>query len=50
VVGLRSRFPVGPRCGMMTRSQWLIKDKDKDKDKDKEGKPTEVHRHGMEVH
>jgi hypothetical protein len=31
---------------MMTRSQWLIKDKDKDK----EGKPTEVRHHGTEVH
>jgi ketosteroid isomerase-like protein len=28
----------------MTRSQWLIKGQDKD------GKPTEVHHHGMEVH
>jgi ketosteroid isomerase-like protein len=28
----------------MTRSQWLIKGKDKN------GKPTEVHHHGMEVH
>ena len=28
----------------MTRSQWLIKGIDKD------GKPTEVHHHGMEVH
>jgi ketosteroid isomerase-like protein len=28
----------------MTRSQWLIKGTDKD------GKPTEVHHHGMEVH
>jgi ketosteroid isomerase-like protein len=28
----------------MTRSQWLIKGRDKD------GKPTEVHHHGMEVH
>ncbi len=28
----------------MTRSQWLIKGRDKD------GKPTQVHHHGMEVH
>ena len=28
----------------MTRSQWLIKGTDKD------GRPTEVHHHGMEVH
>ena len=28
----------------MTLSQWLIKGQDKD------GKPTEVHHHGMEVH
>jgi hypothetical protein len=28
----------------MTRSQWLIRGKDND------GKPTEVHHHGMEVH
>jgi ketosteroid isomerase-like protein len=28
----------------MTRSQWLIRGQDKD------GKPTEVHHHGMEVH
>lgn len=28
----------------MTRSQWLIKGQDKD------GKPVEVHHHGMEVH
>jgi ketosteroid isomerase-like protein len=28
----------------MTRSQWLIRGRDKD------GKPTEVHHHGMEVH
>jgi hypothetical protein len=28
----------------MTRSQWLIRGQDKD------GKPAEVHHHGMEVH